>query len=393
MYIEREISNSIKELILYFSSLLLTGPRQSGKTTLLKHLFPNAEYVSFDDPIIRIFAKTDPKGFLGQYKESEQIILDEIQYVPELFSYLKMIIDENRDITGKWILTGSQQFGLMKDISDSLAGRIVVLSLLPFSYSEIKKFKDRTIKEYLWKGSYPEVTIKPNIRDHWLSSYIQTYLERDVRQIVAVESLTQFQNFIAICASIHSQELNLSKISNNCGIAIPSVKRWLSILETSFIIFKLIPYSTNLKKRLVKSPKIYFYDSAIVAYLTKHQSENDLFNGAMAGAFFEGLIVSEVVKIMNSNKNKFNLYFWRTRDGMEIDLILENANEIIPIEIKKTATPSIFHAKHLERFMDYKNTKTIEKSFIVCNIEKEILISKRVSAIPWRDFLNYLSKK
>ncbi len=397
MYIEREISQEIKIATEFFSSLILTGPRQSGKTTLLKHIFPKASYVSFDDPVQREYAMSDPRGFLDQFSESmNKVILDEIQYVPELFSYLKMIIDNDRNISGKWIMTGSQHFAMMKNISDSLAGRIAVFSLLPLSYTEIisskKKSDIKHIEEFLWNGSYPEVVVKPQIRSHWILSYIQTYIERDVRQIVTVENLTQFQQFFSICATLLSKEINLSNISKDCGISVPTVKRWLSILEISFITFKLPPYHTNLKKRLVKSSKLYFHDSSIVAYLTRHQTQSDLFNGAMGGAFFENFIISEIKKIQNNNKNNaFDIYFWRTRDGMEIDLIIEYADKLIPIEIKKTATPTKTHARHLERFITFENhSKRVENGYIVCTVKEKIAISKNITAIPWDKFIEHI---
>lgn len=394
MYIEREISESIKSAARSFPSIILTGPRQSGKTTLLKHIFPNAAYVTFDDPVQREFAADDPKGFLDRFTE-DNVILDEIQYVPGMFSYLKMKIDGNRNVSGKWIMTGSQHFAMMKNVSDSLAGRIAVFSLLPLSYTEIASSSrpEISIEDYLWDGAYPEIIVKPQIRTQWIISYVQTYIERDVRQIVTVGDLTQFQQFLSICATLLSKEINQSNISGDCGISVPTVKRWLSILEISFIIFKIPPFHNNLKKRLVKSSKLFFYDTAIVALLTKHQTKHDLFNGAMSGAFFESFIISEIVKLRNnsSDRDLFDIYFWRTRDGMEIDLILEYADRLIPVEIKKTATPSKENARQIEKFIAFDNhSKKVEKGYVVCTAKERTVISKNVTALPWQYFIeNY----
>ena len=236
MYWARKIKNSILSAKKYFPALLITGPRQSGKTTFLKTEFSNTcFYTTFDDPLERQFAQSDPNGFLDQFK-SKPVILDEIQYVPELFSYLKIRIDNDRERNGWWLMTGSLQFQLMKNISDSLAGRICIHELLPFSFLEIKSRYKKSIKENIWYGGYPSVATVPEQRDLWLKSYFQTCIERDVRQIQQIKNLRLFETFIGLCAANHSQILNHAQISRKCGISQPACKDWLTILEGSFIV-------------------------------------------------------------------------------------------------------------------------------------------------------------
>lgn len=385
MYLKRDVEPFLKQISNLFPAVLVTGARQSGKTTLLKKVFKKAEYVTFDDPVMQNFAKNDPAGFISKYS-GKQAILDEIQYVPELFSYLKMNIDRNRMNYGQWLMTGSQQFNMMKDVSDSLAGRIAILDLFPLSYGELPKIEDKAVENILWDGTYPEIVVEPKIRDSWLPSYIRTYIERDVRDIVSVSDLSLFQMFLGLSAANHAQELNVASISRNCGISQPTVKRWVSILQTSFIVYLLKPFYKNIGKRLIKTPKMYFIDSAIPAYLTKQGSSESLFNGSMGGAFFEGFIVIETLKIVRNKSANSDLYFWRSHDGIEIDLIIESAGKYYPVEIKKTQTPTSRHAESIEKFRTLFEGQ-VGESFVVCNIDEEKPLTANVSALPWKKYL------
>ena len=389
MYIRRSLSSALHEALSYFPAILITGPRQSGKTTLLKEEIKKAQYVTFDDPLMQEFAVSDPKGFLLQYGRTETI-LDEIQYVPSLFSYLKMDIDNKRDKAGRWILTGSQQFNVMKEVSDSLAGRIAVLNLLPFSYEEYYIRKRFPVQNIIYNGSYPEAAINPAIRNMWLSSYIHTYIERDVRQLVNIKDLRFFQTFIGLCAACHGQELNAASISRECGVAQPTILRWISILENSFIIYLLKPYYKNLGKRLIKSPKLYFIESAIAAFLTRQGSPDALFNGASGGAFFEGYIISETYKMITGLNKNAELFFWRSHDGMEIDLIIEFNGRLYPVEIKKTSTPSLKHAESLKKFINLAGAESIGKAMIVCTVNNDAEISDGISFMNWKSYFNFI---
>lgn len=390
MLIDRQIEPFLKKAVRLFPALFVTGPRQSGKTTLLKKCYPEAAYVTFDDPVTQNFAKSDPFGFMSQFS-ADQIIIDEIQYVPDLFSYLKMDIDQNRSNYGKWLLTGSQQFNVMTKMSDSLAGRVAILNLFPFCYHEFMSFKQE-IEKILWNGTYPEVVINPEIRELWIPSYIRTYIERDVRQIINVQDLSLFQIFIGLCAASHSQELNTAGISRDSGMAQPTIKRWISILQSSFIIYLLKPFSNNLGKRLIKRPKLYFIDSSIPAYLTRQGTPDSLFNGAMGGAFFEGFMIIETLKIIVNRGKNAELFFFRSHDGMEIDLIIEFSGKYHAIEIKKTQTPTQKHADSLEKFIELLKKKAGE-SFVVCQINGTKPLTRNITALSFQEYLSWLEKK
>lgn len=392
MYVQRNIATELDASLEYFQAILLTGPRQSGKTTFLRHQLGDiAEYVTFDDPMERLFAKEDPNAFLDRFGR-KAVILDEIQYVPHLFSYIKIRIDEDR-FKGcedrKWIMTGSQQFQLMRNISDSLAGRVAVLELLPFDFTERQIVSEAIpLSEQIWIGGYPDNVLHPEGRDLWVKSYIATYLERDVRQLSNILDLGKFHSFIALCASMHGQELNYTKLASRCGVSVPTCKEWLSVLEASYIIFLLPPFYENFGKRVIKSPKLYFLDSSLVAVLTRQPTADALISGAMSGAFFEGFIISETYKTLSSHGSKPELYFWRSHDGVEIDLLLIQDGKLLPIEIKCTNTPSSNHAVGLDKFSSFvKKSEMISQKIIVCNVKKSGFVSKMTRAVNWQEFL------
>lgn len=389
MYIQRQLKDMLQRARDSFPVILITGPRQSGKTTFLRNECEEAHYVSFDDPFQRRFVADDPEGFLNQFGY-EPVILDEVQYVPELFVYLKMRVDARRDVTGRYLMSGSQQFQLMQNISDSLAGRIAILELLPFSYSEMRSHAFQSLQRNLWFGSFPENILNPDGRDLWLRSYIQTYLERDVKQLKQIRDQRAFEEFTGLVAASHGQELNMARLSRQCGISQPACKQWISVLQACYAIRLLPPYHNNFGKRLVKSPKIYMLDSGVVAELTRQPDENALTAGAMGGAVFEGWVVMEAYKAFAAKGARPDLFFWRSRDGLEVDLIIQKGQELFPVEIKLTATPKPGHMHDIERFRKLVGNTT-HPGLLVCQVKNEKNLPGGHKAIPWHYFPEWLA--
>lgn len=392
MFWNRLLAAEFHRLRGLFPAVLVTGPRQSGKTTFLRHEAPDCAFVSFDDPLQRQFASLDPNGFLGQF-DPGPVILDEVQYVPELFSYLKLQIDAQRSRHGRFLMSGSQQFQLMKHVSDSLAGRIAILDLFPFAFIEIEGRADLDIAELIWRGGYPPVAVEPARRDPWLSAYVQTYVERDVRQLQGVKDLRAFETFLALCAGRHGQELNLAEMGRQAGVTQPTAKAWISVLEASYVVWLLPPYFRNFGKRLVKAPKAYFVDSALAAHLTRQPDAQALWHGAMGGAFFEGWVVMETVKAFAARGQRPPLYYWRSNDGLEVDLLVESGGRLHAVEIKRTATPLPGHARGLLRFQQLVGEKTCGGQCLVCNVDRTTLLPGGVQAIPWRKYSGWISER
>ncbi len=391
-YIRRSLSNVLLSASRQFPAVLVTGPRQAGKSTLLKREFPQTPYVSFDDPLERRFAEDDPNGFLDRFRDGP-VILDEIQEAPGLFPYLKMRIDAEREKAGRYLMTGSQQFHAMARVSESLAGRVAILDLLPFHVLETRCLGELTIQEHLWRGGYPEPALEPEKRDVWLPSYVRTYLERDVRSITAVQDIGLFQTFLGLVAAMHGQELNLATLARQCGVSQPTAKRWLAILRASWIIHLLEPCHRNLGKRLVKSPKVYFLDPAPAAYLTRQADPASLFAGAMGGAFFEGFVVCETRKILSARNANVALSYWRSRDQVEVDLLIEKDGAVWPVEIKKTATPTVQHGAGLKRFkVLHEAAGPVGKCQVVCNASERRPMPGGIDAVPWREFLDWVAQ-
>ncbi len=391
MYIPRLLTPAVKKAVQLFPAVLITGPRQSGKTTfLLKEFRQDASYVSFDDPLQREFARKDPNRFLDQSGD-KHLIIDEIQYVPEILPYIKMRIDKNRDQTGTWLLTGSQQFHLMKNISESLAGRIAIFELLPFSLIE---YRDKNkIEDLIWNGGYPEPSLNPEKRRVWIRSYIQTYIERDIRQLQNIKNMRTFESFIGLLAAHHAQVLNASTLSRECGVSVPTIKSWLSVLEASYLSMLLPPYFRNYGKRLIKSPKLYFIDPAIVCELTRQPDKLSAVSGAMAGALFEGLIIGEAIKIFASTGRERDIFFWRSHDGLEVDLIIRIDQKMYPVEIKLTATPSAGHVQAIEKFKQLAGKDAANTGLLVCRVEREVDLPGNNKAIPWFEFPDWLQSR
>lgn len=320
-----------------FPVLAITGPRQSGKTTLARTLFAGKSYVSLEDPEEREFADSDPRGFLARFPQGA--VLDEVQRCPGLFSYLQGVVDERKRM-GEFILTGSQQFGLMSNIAQSLAGRVGLLQLLPFSLAELKEggLLPATLDTALLQGGYPPLYDRPVAPADWFPNYVSTYLERDVRQLLAVRDLSLFQRFLKMCAARSGQLLNLSALAADCGISHVTAREWMTVLEASYIVYLLRPYHRNFGKRLVKMPKLYFLDAGLMAYLLGIRDAESLATHASRGMLFETLVVSEWVKRQFNAGQVAELYFWRDSAGHEVDLLVLNGSLLLPVEIKSGST-------------------------------------------------------
>ena len=330
--------------------ITITGPRQSGKTTLAKSFFSSKPYVSFENPDVREEAITDPRSFLARY--SNGAIFDEVQRFPALLSYLQQIVDEGSQ-TCRFILTGSQQFGLRSGISQSLAGRTAIIHLLPFSFEEVYHTgKKPSLEKALFTGLYPPVHDRHLDPHRWYADYIQTYIERDVRQLLNIRDLSQFQLFLKMCAARTGLLLNLSQTGADCGISHNTAREWLSILEASYIVFRITPYFNNLGKRLVKTPKLYFYDSGLAAWLIGIRSSDQLLTHSSRGALFESYIASELVKNSFNRGDTPSIYFWRDRSGNEVDFLIDKGITVIPIEVKSGKTVAS------DWFTGLKNWKT-----------------------------------
>lgn len=335
--ISREARATVEKLAEGFPIVALTGPRQSGKTTLVREFFADRAYVTLEDPEQRAFAQRDPRGFLKRFDDGA--IIDEAQRCPNLFSYLQGVVDSRRRM-GDFILTGSQQFGLQSGISQSLAGRVGLLQLLPFSMPELDAagLLPDSLDEMLWRGGYPPLYDRPLSPDLWFPNYVATYLERDVRQMLAVQDLDLFQRFVKLCAARTGQLLNLSSLATDCGISHVTARKWLSVLEASYIVMRLPPYFRNFGKRLVKTPKLYFLDTGLAAWLLGIRDAAALNTYAQRGALFETLVVSEFVKRRYNAAQPADLYFWRDNVGHEVDLLFEAGQKLQAVEIKSGAT-------------------------------------------------------
>lgn len=335
----RDASATVTSLALDYPVVAVTGPRQAGKTTLARAAFPRHAYASLENPAQREFAETDPAGFLRTFQAG--VILDEVQRCPRLFEWLQGIVDERRD-PGRFVLTGSQQFGLLSGITQSLAGRVALVSLLPFAASELRaaNLLPPTIDEAMFRGGYPPLFDRPLDPVVWFGNYVQTYLERDVRQLLNVRDLTQFQRFVRLCAGRTGQLLNLSSLGEEVGVSHNTAREWVSVLEASFVLFRLPPYHRNFNKRLVKTPKLYFHDSGLAAWLLGIESPLQLATHPLRGPLFETWVMGEFLKRRWNAGRPSNLFFWRDRSGHEVDLLVESPEGIQAVEIKATATPT-----------------------------------------------------
>jgi Predicted ATPase (AAA+ superfamily) len=350
----RALAPTLKRLATQYPVVSLTGPRQSGKTTLTRLVFPKYHYVSLEDPEQREFATRDPRGFLGSHPGG--VILDEAQRAPHLFSYIQTLVDlEGKP--GRFILTGSQQFLLLSKVSQTLAGRIALLQLHPLSLSELRGTRplvpDRllhahapssappspgSVDRVLFRGMYPRIHDKKMDAREWYGSYLRTYVERDVRDVLRIADLGTFQSFVRLCAGRTGQLLNLSSLAADCGITHPTARAWLSVLEASSLVFLLRPHSRNFSKRIIKTPKLYFLDSGLLCYLLRIRNEEDLATHPLRGNIFETFILSEIYKVFAHAGEDPPLFFWRDQTGHEVDLIIDLGRTVVPVEIKSAKT-------------------------------------------------------
>lgn len=339
--IERQLSPTLARLAQSFPVLTITGPRQSGKTTLSRNLFPDKPYVSLEDPTERAFAQEDPRGFLARF--SQGAVFDEAQRWPDLFSYLQGMVDEDRT-PGRFVLTGSQQFGLLAGVTQSLAGRVAMCRLLPLSAAEIGNIGNRqaTLDETMWRGAYPALHTGTRLDPgDWYASYITTYIERDVRQVLQVQDLATFQRFVRLCAGRTGQLLNLSALASEAGITHTTARAWLSVLESSDVLFLLTPYHRNFGKRLVKAPKLYFVDTGLACWLLGVRKPEQLSLHPTRGALFENWVITEFLKHRTNQGQPSDLHFWRDNNGLEADLLYETeTGQLQTVEIKSGQTPT-----------------------------------------------------
>ncbi len=363
MSVLRRIYTSIEECRSKYPIIALTGPRQSGKTTFLKNQYPDYTYVSLENPDVRNFALEDPNGFLKQF--DRWVILDEVQRVPELFSYLQTKVDEDQ-LMGQYILSGSQNFQLIQRITQSLAGRVALFKLLPFDITELQSVNwlSDDYADVVVKGSYPGLYDRDIPSKVFYSNYIQTYIERDLTELVNVKDLSLFRKFIALCAGRVGQLLNLNSLAIECGISQPTAKSWLSVLETSYVVYLLPPFHQNFNKRITKSPKLYFYDTGLVSFLLKIENAYSLKTSPYKGNLFENFIINEMVK-SNFHQNRMrDFYFWRDQAEHEVDLLWQSSQGLELLEIKATETIKSDMFKGMDYLQNISSTPISSKTLV-----------------------------
>jgi predicted AAA+ superfamily ATPase len=386
--LERTAETKCLELAKQYPVVTVTGPRQSGKTTMVRKLFSKKPYVNLEDPSVREYALEDPKGFLKQYPNGA--VLDEIQRVPNLTSYIQVIVDESQD-KGLYILTGSQQFSLTHAVTQSLAGRTGLIRLLPLSLEELygSSLKRQTIEAVLFKGFYPRVYQDSLPPEDFYTMYFETYVERDIRQLSQVSNLRSFERFVKLLAGRVGQLLNMSSLANDCGVSHTTVSHWVSILEASYILFLLPPWHGNIGKRLTKSPKVYFTDIGFASSLLGISSQDYLQNHPLKGNLFENMLILEFLKHRYNMGKRSNLYFYRDHIGNEVDLVIENVSRLTGVEIKMGQTPSKDFSKGLDKWQS-----ALEKASSPLEIVKKVLyggeekqLRRETEFVSWRDIV------
>ena len=382
VYMPRDAEPRLQYLASGYPVVVVTGPRQSGKSTLVKHAFPDHQHVSLEDLDHREFANSDPRGFLNQFNGST--ILDEAQHCPDLFSYIQTRVDE-RQQPGEFILTGSQQFGLLSDITQSLAGRAALLTLLPMTYSELRHTRKtpQDLDKILFEGAFPPIHDRMLDPHTWQENYVRTYLERDVRQLINVQDLGTFQRFTRMCAGRTGQLLNLSALADDCGITHNTAKAWVSLLEASYIVHLLPPHHQNFNKRMIKTPKLYFVDTGLATWLLGIQSSAQLINHVHRGALFETWVISELLKSRFNAGKASNLYFWRDRLGHEVDLLIDHGTELSPLEIKSGKTINKDYFRGLD-FWQKLAGKIAGQAWLIYGGDHR-QVRSNVTALPWHE--------
>lgn len=378
--IARHAAAAITEMAQGFPALAITGPRQSGKTTLAKAMFPKHSYVTLEDPDARLLATEDPRRFLSAYEGG--VVLDEVQRCPDLLSYLQGVIDAG-PTPGRFVLTGSQHLGVMSGITQSLAGRVGIVELLPFALDEVYTQAFPPLEVALAKGLYPPVHARAVTPARWYSAYVQTYIERDVRQLLAVRDLATFGRFLRLCAGRSGQLLNLSQLATDAGVTHNTARAWISILEASFVAFLLQPYHENFNKRLIKTPKLYFYDSGLLCWLLGVRTAEHLEIHPLRGAVFETLVVSELVKMQCNRGLGANLHFWRSRDGLEVDVVAEVGGRLVAVEIKSGSTLRGEAWQGLDAFRRLAPERVATSVLVYGGSESHVVREMRL--VPWTD--------
>lgn len=379
--ITRDLEKTLRQAAGTFKAVTIVGPRQSGKTTLARMVFPDRPYLSLENPDTRSLAESDPRALLARHAEG--CILDEVQRAPRLLSYLQEFLDSSRR-PGRFILTGSQQLGVLESVSQSLAGRVAVLTLLPFSIGELARggFPAASLDEQLFKGGYPPIHDQGAEPELWLNSYLATYVERDVRQVLNVRDLTLFARFLALCAGSVGQIFNASRLGADCGLNHGTVRQWLSVLEASFVLFRLPPHHRNFRKRMVKSPKLYFFDTGLAARLLGIERAGQLSTHPLRGALFENLVVSELLKGRLHRGKNSNLFFWRDNLGLEIDVLADSQGRLAPLEVKAGSTVAEDWFRGLDRWTALAGKAASAPRLIYGG--EESWQRRGVDIVPWR---------
>ncbi|MCL2602097.1 MAG: ATP-binding protein [Treponema sp.] len=390
-YVVRDIEAGLKKINSQFPVTLLTGPRQTGKSTMLKHLFPKHLYITFDDSTLRLAAKKEPNAFIESLKTP--VVIDEIQYVPEILPAIKMHVDQNRK-NGRFILTGSQVFNVMAGVTESLAGRTGLFELLPFSFGELSRIATENAEkakdingcfQQIMRGFYPVPNIEKTDIKAFYGAYLSLYIERDVRQIQNIKDISTFEVFLQILAGRVAGLLNVADLAQSCGISQATCKTWLSILENSRIIYLLRPWFRNTSKRLVKSPKVYFTDTGLLVYLLKYPDAKFLQSIPVMGSVFENMLVMEFLKKKINTRQNADLYYYRDSNGVEIDLVVDNGHSVSLYEIKAAKTLRSEMTKALTLVDSagiFKSYSTV-KNYLLSFNENRLPLGKNITAVPW----------
>ncbi len=386
MLLTRTAEKELRTLAGQFKAVAVVGPRQSGKTTLVRMAFPDKAYVSLENPDTRRFAIEDPRGFIAGYPDGA--ILDEIQRTPDIFSYLQQVLDENKG-KGRFIITGSNNFLLQENISQSLAGRVGYLYLLPLSINELPKHK-LSVNEQIHKGFYPAIYEQEGQTDvsKYYLNYIRTYIERDVRLIRNVTDLYTFERFLRLCAGRTGQLLNMNSLAVETGVDNKTIGAWLSVLEASFVVFRLQPYHKNYNKRIVKMPKLYFYDTGVASALLGIENPDQLALHPFRGGLFENMIIVDFLKSRYNKGKPNNLYFWRDSLGTEIDLLVEKANSLLPIEIKSGQTITDDYFKSMSAWLRISG---MEKGWVIYAGDEKQVRSNGITVLPLNEMERLLA--